>query len=154
MFLLKLNLRFSGTDHRRHPYILIMHSISNRNFEIHNFALLTFRRKFQAVTAVLNCAVASTALRLSSASSSSSLFLSTAAAASRTSLSSRSRSMIRCSFSSACRSWLARPLALSASDYFKITRSLATLQERDKQTAIAHHKQLTMSALLMVMMLV
>jgi hypothetical protein len=27
-----------------------MHSISNRNFEIHIFALLTFRRKFQDVT--------------------------------------------------------------------------------------------------------
>jgi hypothetical protein len=45
MFLLKLNLRFSGKDHRRQSYILIMHSISNRNFEIHIFALLTFRRK-------------------------------------------------------------------------------------------------------------
>jgi hypothetical protein len=50
MILLKLNLRFSGEDHRRHPYILIMHTISNRNFEIHIFALLTFRRKFQDVT--------------------------------------------------------------------------------------------------------
>jgi hypothetical protein len=27
-----------------------MHSISNRNFEIHIFALLTFREKFQDVT--------------------------------------------------------------------------------------------------------
>jgi hypothetical protein len=27
-----------------------MHSISNRNFEIHIFALLTFRSKFQDVT--------------------------------------------------------------------------------------------------------
>jgi hypothetical protein len=50
MILLKINLRFSGKDHRRHPYILIMHSISNRNFEIHIFALLSFREKFQDVT--------------------------------------------------------------------------------------------------------
>jgi hypothetical protein len=48
--LLKINIRFSGKDHRRHPYILSMHSISNRNFEIHIFALLTFRRKFLDVT--------------------------------------------------------------------------------------------------------
>jgi hypothetical protein len=34
-----------GKDRRRQPYILIMHSISNRNFEIHIFALLTFREK-------------------------------------------------------------------------------------------------------------
>jgi hypothetical protein len=39
-----------GKDRRRQPYILIMHSISNRNFEIHIFALLTFREKFQDVT--------------------------------------------------------------------------------------------------------
>jgi hypothetical protein len=32
-----------------------MHSISKRNFEIHIFALLTFRRKFQDVTAVPYC---------------------------------------------------------------------------------------------------
>jgi hypothetical protein len=69
-------------------------------------------------------------LRLSSASSSSSLFLSVAAA-SRTSLSSRTRLVIHCSFSSACRSWSARPLALSASDYYKITRSSAMLQEQN-----------------------
>jgi hypothetical protein len=30
-----------------------MHSISNRNFEIHIFALLTFREKFQDVTQAL-----------------------------------------------------------------------------------------------------
>jgi hypothetical protein len=48
--LIKINLSFSGEDHRRHPYILIMHWISNRNFEIHIFASLTFRRKFQDVT--------------------------------------------------------------------------------------------------------
>jgi hypothetical protein len=30
--------------------MLVMHSITNRNFEIHIFALLTFRRKFQDVT--------------------------------------------------------------------------------------------------------
>jgi hypothetical protein len=105
------------------------------------------------VAAALNCAVASTTLRLSSASSFSSLFLS-AAAASLTSLSSRSRSVIRCSFSSACRSWSARPLALSASDYYKITRSLATLQEQNNQAVTIHDRQHTMSALLMVTMLV
>jgi hypothetical protein len=85
--------------------------------------------------------------------SSSSLFLSVAAA-SRTSRSSRSRSVIRCSFSSACRSWSARPLALSASDYYKITRSLVMLQKQNNQAVIIHHMQLTMSALLMVTMLV
>jgi hypothetical protein len=47
------------------------------------------------VAAALNCAAASMALRHYSASSSSSLFLS-AAAASRTSLSSRSRSVMCC----------------------------------------------------------
>jgi hypothetical protein len=31
-----------------------MHSISNRNFEIHIFTLLTFRRRFQDVTQVLH----------------------------------------------------------------------------------------------------
>jgi hypothetical protein len=31
-----------------------MHSISNRNFEIHIFALLTFWRKFQDVTKKIN----------------------------------------------------------------------------------------------------
>jgi hypothetical protein len=102
---------------------------------------------------VLNCAVSSTALRLSSASSSSSLFLS-AAAASRTSLSSRSRSIIRCSLSSACCSWSARPLALSASYCYKITRSSATLQKKNNQEVIIHHRQLTMSVWLMVTMLV
>jgi hypothetical protein len=35
---------------QRQPYILIMHSIANRNFEIHIFALQTFQRKFQDVT--------------------------------------------------------------------------------------------------------
>jgi hypothetical protein len=44
MILLKINLGKSGKVQRRHPYILIKHSISNRNFEIHIFALLTFRR--------------------------------------------------------------------------------------------------------------
>jgi hypothetical protein len=111
------------------------------------------RLKNSQVDAVLNCAVASTALHLSSASSSSSLFLS-AVVASRTSLSSHSRSIIHCSFSSACRSWSAWPLALSASDYYKTTRSSVILQEQNNQTVIVHHKQLTMSVLLMVTMLV
>jgi hypothetical protein len=105
------------------------------------------------VAAALNYAVASTVLRLSSASSSSSLF-SLDAAASRTSLSSRSRSVMRCSFSSACRSWSARTLALSASDYSKITRSSMVLQEQNNQAVKIHHRQLKMSALLMVTMLV
>jgi hypothetical protein len=105
------------------------------------------------VAAVLNYAVASTALRLSSASSSSSLFLS-AAAASRTSLSSRSRSVIHCSFSSALLSLSARPLALSTSDYYKITRSSAMLQKQNNQAVIIHHRQLTTSVWLMVTMLV
>jgi hypothetical protein len=48
--LLKLNLGNPGKVQRRQPYILIMHSISNRNFEIHIFALLTSWRKFQNVT--------------------------------------------------------------------------------------------------------
>jgi hypothetical protein len=34
-----------GEDQRRQPYMLVMHSITNRNFEINIFALLTFRRK-------------------------------------------------------------------------------------------------------------
>jgi hypothetical protein len=105
------------------------------------------------VAAALNCAVASTALHLSSASSSLSLFLS-AAAASRTSLSSRSRSVIRCSFSSACHSWSARPLALSASDYYKITRLSTMLQKQNNQAVIIHYRQLTMTVWLMVTMLV
>jgi hypothetical protein len=62
------------------------------------------------------------ALRFSSASSSSSLFFSTATA-SRTSLSSRSRSVIRCSFSSAFFSRSARLWAHYAKDCHNITRS-------------------------------
>jgi hypothetical protein len=71
--------------------------------------------------------VASMALRFSSGSSSSSLFFS-AAATSRTSLSSRSSSTIRYSFSIAFFSRSARPLALSANDCHSTTRSSATLQ--------------------------
>jgi hypothetical protein len=48
--LAKIKSKKLGKDRRRQPYILIMHSISNRNFEFHIFALLTFREKFQDVT--------------------------------------------------------------------------------------------------------
>jgi hypothetical protein len=44
--------------------------------------------------------------------------------------------------------------ALSASDYYKITRLSVMLQKQNNQAVIIHHRQLTMSALLMVMMLV
>jgi hypothetical protein len=42
-----------GKVQRRHPYNLGKHSNSNKNFEIHIFALLTFWRKFQDVTDTL-----------------------------------------------------------------------------------------------------
>jgi hypothetical protein len=76
---------------------------STRNNNQHNTkrpssARLSTRRFDLPIAIVLNCVVASLALHLSSASLSSSLFFS-AAAASRTSLSSRLRSVIRCSFS-------------------------------------------------------
>jgi hypothetical protein len=64
------------------------------------------------------------------------------------------RSVIHCSLSSACHSRSARPLALSTSDCYKITRSPAVLQKQNNQEVIIHHKQLTTSAWLMVMMLV
>jgi hypothetical protein len=75
----------------------------------------------------LNCAVASTPLRLSFASSSSSLFFS-AAATSWTSLSSRSRSTICCSFSVAFFSRSARLWARSAKDCHNITWSSVAFQ--------------------------
>jgi hypothetical protein len=45
-------------------------------------------------------------------------------------LSSRSRSTISCSFSAACFSTSARPLALSANDCYRVTRSSATFQQQ------------------------
>jgi hypothetical protein len=42
---------------------------------------------------------------------------------------------MRCSFSSARRSWSARPLALSSSDYYKITRLSAMLQKQNNQAS-------------------
>jgi hypothetical protein len=45
-------------------------------------------------------------------------------------------------------------LALSASDYYKITRLSAMLQKQNNQAVIIHYRQLTMSVWLMVMMLV
>jgi hypothetical protein len=70
------------------------------------------------------------ALRFSSASSSSSFFSFSAAAASQTSLSKSSRSTIYCSFSIAFFSRSARPLALSASDCYKVTSSSTSFQLR------------------------
>jgi hypothetical protein len=61
---------------------------------------------------------------------------------------------MRCSFSSACRGWSAQPLALSASDCYKIIRLSAMLQKQNNQAVIIHLRKLTMMAWLMVTMLV
>jgi hypothetical protein len=45
-------------------------------------------------------------------------------------------------------------LALSTSDCYKVTRSSAMLQKQNNQEMIIYHRQLTVSALLMVTMLV
>jgi hypothetical protein len=113
---------------------------------------LLARRFDLPVDIVLNCAVAFTALRFSSASSSSSLFFS-AVAASRTSLSSRSRSTIHCSFSVAFFSRSARLWACSTKDCHNTTRSSNSISTRHHPEK-TRRRQLTVSALLMVTMLV
>jgi hypothetical protein len=49
-----------------YSYILIKHSITNQNFEIHIFASLTLRRKFQDVTELPLTRISSSRLRVDS----------------------------------------------------------------------------------------